>query len=166
MDIERNSQSSLGQRVLDHLDGVPKVKSPLRLRYAAETKVFRDQHGGLEEIRLKLGFSRRKMCQLLLVDPSAWTRWMRDESRVPPHIYRSLEWFLALNHKMLTEPDLAAVVRMRSFAAPLNSAEPGVLRAEVDSLRRTLARHRKVSMVLGGGLIMLNLLYVAFFVRL
>ena len=154
MDIERSADESLGQRALDYLDGVPKVKSPLRMQYAAETKVFKDQHGGLENIRQKLGFSRRKMCQLLLVDPSAWTRWMKDESKVPPHIYRSLEWFLALNLKMRTEPDLAELMRAR-FRLPevgLDPAQQPVLRAEIQILRNDLRRQQWVSAFLTAGL--------------
>ena len=34
------------------------------------------------------------MCQLLLVDPSAWTRWLK--SGAPPHVYQSLKWLIEL----------------------------------------------------------------------
>lgn len=74
-------------------------KTSLRLRYEAEVRVIRRQLGSLEQVREELGLSRRKMCQLLMVDPSAWTRWMKDESRVPPHIWRSLQWYMALIDK-------------------------------------------------------------------
>ncbi len=87
--------------------------SALRRIYESEVRQFKEQHGGLEKLREKLGLSRRKMCQLLLVDPSAWSRWMRDESRVPPHIYRSLEWYLALNHRRYTDPDLSRLITAR-----------------------------------------------------
>lgn len=76
-----------------------RAKSPLRIKYEAEKSVLRQKLGSLEEIRQKLGLTQRKMTQLLLVDPSAWTRWMRDESRVPPHVYRSLQWYLELVDK-------------------------------------------------------------------
>lgn len=85
-------------------------KSSLRMTYEAEVKVFRSKFGGIEDIRKNLGLSRRKMCQLLMVDPSAWTRWMRDEDRVPPHIYRALEWYLALEKKLINEPGLATLL--------------------------------------------------------
>ena len=55
--------------------------------------------GHLEDIRKQLGLSQRKMAQLLLVDPSAWTRWTRSGERAPPHIYRALQWYLALEEK-------------------------------------------------------------------
>jgi hypothetical protein len=35
------------------------------------------------------------MCQLLLVDPSSWTRWTK-EGQAPPHIFRALEWYMLL----------------------------------------------------------------------
>lgn len=41
----------------DFLEGPNKVKTPLSILYAAEIKVFKDQHGGLEDIRKKLGLS-------------------------------------------------------------------------------------------------------------
>jgi transcriptional regulator with XRE-family HTH domain len=77
----------------------PRLKTSQRLTYEAEARVLRQQVGSLEKIRENLGLSRRKMCQLLLVDPSAWTRWVRDESRVPPHIFKALQWYLLLIEK-------------------------------------------------------------------
>lgn len=66
-----------------------KAKTSLRMNYEAQAKVIERQTGGLEAIRLQLGLSQRKMAQLLLVDPSAWTRWMKTSP--PPHILRSLQ---------------------------------------------------------------------------
>lgn len=77
----------------------PRVKSSLRLKYEAEAQVLRTKLGGLEAIRAQLGLSQRKMCQLLLVDPSAWTRWTQGGEAAPPHVYRMLQWYLALNEK-------------------------------------------------------------------
>ena len=74
-------------------------KTSLRRRYEAEVDVIRSQIGGLEKVRDRLGLSQRKMCQLLMVDPSAWSRWTKDESKVPPHIYRALQWYLALTQE-------------------------------------------------------------------
>jgi transcriptional regulator with XRE-family HTH domain len=71
-----------------------KAKTSQRLKYEAEITVLKREMGGLEDIRLKLGFSRRKICQLLMVDPSAWTRWTANESDAPPHIYQALKWYL------------------------------------------------------------------------
>jgi transcriptional regulator with XRE-family HTH domain len=79
--------------------GRRRVKSSLRLRYEAETHVIERKIGDLESIREKLGLSQRKMAQLLLVDPSAWTRWTKGEDAAPPHIFRMLQWYLALEEK-------------------------------------------------------------------
>src|SRR5262245_16869396 len=54
-------------------------KTALRMKYEAEARVFLQKYGGLENIRKNLGFSQRKISQLLLVDPSAWSRWVKDE---------------------------------------------------------------------------------------
>ncbi len=51
--------------------------------------------GSLEEVRKSLGFSQRKMAELLMVDPSAWTRWTKEGA--PPYVYRALEWYMLLS---------------------------------------------------------------------
>lgn len=72
-----------------------RVRTANRIKYEAEVDVIRRQIGDLEDIRSKLGLSRRKMCQLLMVDPSAWTRWMKEGA--PPYVYRALEWYMLLS---------------------------------------------------------------------
>ncbi len=82
-----------------------RARTALRIRYEAEASAIQKRLGGLEEIRNVLGLSQRKICQLLLVDPSAWSRWTRtdkNKSAAPPHIYRSLQWYLALQDKYPT----------------------------------------------------------------
>ncbi len=73
-----------------------KVKSSGRMVYDAQVKSIIEKHGNLEKMRMELGLTRRKLCQLLLVDPSAWTRWTKSEASVPPHVFRALEWRLEL----------------------------------------------------------------------
>jgi len=75
--------------------GETRIKSSNRMRYEAEVKFLKESNGELEAIRERLGLSRRKICQLLLVDPSAWTRWTAPDGEAPPHIYRALDWYLA-----------------------------------------------------------------------
>ena len=67
-----------------------RTKTSERYVFEAESKVSQSRIGTLEDVRFRLGLSRRKMCQLLLVDPSAWTRWNRKGADAPPHIYRCL----------------------------------------------------------------------------
>lgn len=62
----------------------------------SEAQVIKEQIGDIEEIRMKLGLNKRKICELLLIDPSTWTRWSTGKTDVPPHIYRMLQWGLAL----------------------------------------------------------------------
>lgn len=76
-----------------------KMKSVNRLRYEAEVEFLRRQNGDLEAIRARLGISRRKMCQTLLVDPSAWSRWTAPGQQAPAHVYRALDWYLSLMEK-------------------------------------------------------------------
>lgn len=75
-------------------------KTSLRIHYEAQVSVIQGQIGNLEKIRVSLGLSQRKMAQLLLVDPSAWTRWTKNEDSAPPHIWRALQWYLALREKI------------------------------------------------------------------
>lgn len=81
------------------IDQNPRVLSALRMKYAAEVQLIKNRWGDLEAIRNTLGLSQRKICQLLFVDPSAWTRWTRSDGEAPPHIYRALSWFLLLQEK-------------------------------------------------------------------
>jgi hypothetical protein len=52
------------------------------------------EFGDLNQIRITLGLSQRQLCKLLLVDPSAWTRW--NKTGAPPHIYQALKWLVQL----------------------------------------------------------------------
>ncbi len=71
----------------------------LKLQYDAEVTIIKSKLGDIENIRNDLGLSQRKISQLLMVDPSAWTRWTKQITPVPAHIYRSLQWYMALIEK-------------------------------------------------------------------
>lgn len=73
--------------------------------YLLEKERIISEIGDLEQIRATLGLSQRKVCQLLLVDPSAWTRWLNTENGAPPHIYQALRWLIELKK---VNPDAAA----------------------------------------------------------
>jgi transcriptional regulator with XRE-family HTH domain len=77
-----------------------KSKTSLRMLYEAKSNLIRKQLGGLKGVQRELQLSQRKLAQLLMVDPSTWTRWVKNEDSIPPHIWRSLEWFLALQNKV------------------------------------------------------------------
>lgn len=82
------------------IEGGTRSKTSMRMHYEAQVSVIQKQVGNLEEIRENLGLSQRKMAQLLLVDPSSWTRWTKQGDQAPPHIWRALQWYLALREKI------------------------------------------------------------------
>lgn len=118
--------------------GASRSKSVLRMRYEAEVSVIRKRLGSLEEMRGKLGLTQRKMSQLLLVDPSAWTRWTKDGEDAPPHIYRMLQWYLALEDKYpALDPQfwLAATARVRE---PEQTAQLAAATLDLEAQQRSL----------------------------
>ncbi len=81
--------------------------------YHLEKQQIIREIGDLESIRLTLGLSRRKICKLLLVDPSSWTRWTKKpNTEAPAYIYRSLQWCLAIMEKY---PESHPLVRSLSY---------------------------------------------------
>lgn len=98
LDFELSTNDEIEREVREDLN--PRSKTSLRIHYEAQVAVIQKQIGSLEETRLKLGLSQRKMAQLLLVDPSSWTRWNRPQEEAPPHIWRALQWYLTLQEKI------------------------------------------------------------------
>jgi transcriptional regulator with XRE-family HTH domain len=98
-------------------EGQDRAQSSLRIKYAAETQLIINKWGRLEDIRKTLGLSQRKICQLLLVDPSAWSRWTKNpqHDEAPPHIFRALSWYLLLLDK---SPELSPYVFLQTVARP------------------------------------------------
>ncbi len=92
------SQNSNSPNVL--IQNQEEIKTPLRLQYEAQVEVIKKQIGELETVREKLGLSQRKICQLLMIDPSSWSRWVVKKDPVPPQVYRALQWYMALNEKI------------------------------------------------------------------
>jgi hypothetical protein len=117
------------------------------------------------------------MAELLLVDPSAWSRWVRDESKVPPHVYRSLNWYLQLrehnknselneNKKTTMTHDEAQALRaeimqkLTDMRASLIGMEKEALTEWMSSERRELLQQFEKEAKLGGGwklLLLVNL---------
>ena len=98
-------KSTLGNDVLPPLlrsdfESALRSKTSLRLIYEAQTQVIQKQIGDLESVREKLGLNARKICQLLMVDPSAWNRWTRPGHTAPPHIWRALQWYMIVQEKL------------------------------------------------------------------
>jgi hypothetical protein len=94
------------QRDLETTSSETALKSALQTRpreqYLLEKDRIIAEIGSLEDVRFRLGLSQRKICQVLLVDPSAWTRWLKTGA--PPHIHQALKWLLELKK---SNPDIA-----------------------------------------------------------
>lgn len=134
-----------------------KAKTSLRIHYEAEAEVIRRKLGTLEAMRGQLGLSQRRICQLLLVDPSAWTRWTKSGEDAPPHIYRMLQWYLALQDKypvldvgfwLSTTPRLEDKARESGNAREIQNLQQslhekiGELSREIVDLNVNAARHQ------------------------
>lgn len=103
----------------------------------------------LEHIRIKLGLSRRQICKLLKVDPSAWTRWMKSPQGAPAHVHQSLEWYMKLVEQNPEQhaPQLLA----QKFEATNKEYEIQIskLKREVEVLRRENVDKKEVFEQLG-----------------
>ncbi len=113
-------------------------KTSLRMKYEAESTVIKKNIGSIEDVRIKLGLSQRKMCQLLMVDPSAWSRWQKEDSKVPPHIYRALQWYLALIDKSPEWHPLNTY--LGAFRPPTKKSDVKIeeLEGDIDNIQRQL----------------------------
>ncbi len=74
--------------------------------------LIKSQIGDIEEVRKGLGLSKRKMCQMLLIDPSTWTRWTTGKTVPPPYVYRMLQWGLAVMDRY---PEVHPLVNYEKF---------------------------------------------------
>lgn len=98
--IESFDKLSAELPLLELVDSNLRAKTSHRIHYEAQVEVIKKQIGDLESIRSQLGLTQRKMAQLLMVDPSAWTRWTKNREQVPPHIYRALQWYMTVQEKV------------------------------------------------------------------
>jgi transcriptional regulator with XRE-family HTH domain len=144
VDREEADKSDLGVKSSDFTGSYPtrelvsRAKSSLRLKYEAEASVIQIKLGDLEAIREKLGLTQRKISQLLMVDPSAWTRWTRSGENAPPHIYRMLQWYLALEEKY---PALDIGFWLSAVS---RSGEPALIAAQDEKLHELTAEVEKL----------------------
>ncbi len=109
-------------------------------KYAAEIDRIKKEIGDIEIFRARLGLSRRKICDLLMVDPSAWTRWTKPGSDAPPHIYRALEWLDLLEKRDEKKPTWQYQVQSEIGGA---QREIRGLQRKIQSLRQSRQRKTK-----------------------
>ncbi len=142
MDMEINELSS-DRKIVDQIPSKTRVKTSNRMNYEAQVDVIRKQIGDLESIRGKLNLSQRKMAQLLLVDPSAWSRWTAQGESAPPHIYRALQWYMTLQEQVpglnaayfLQKDTNGLKTEIKSYTdSKLNSLEDMVKQSHQDQL--------------------------------
>jgi|GEM_PF-1902918 len=151
-------------------------------QYKKEVEKVRGEYGDLEDIRRSLGLSKRRIALLLMVDPSAWTRWSREGGEAPPHIWRALQWYMILQSK---HPEMSASLWLNTLVRPqippqeLQKIKDEVLSASLqksreefdreleslESLKRHTAQLKTAQLILGGlvGLhILLAMIWVLF----
>lgn len=120
---------------MEDLNAVSPAKNEKRGRYELVVRAIREKHGGLEDMRARLGFTQKQMSELLLVDPSAWTRWVRDGESAPAHIYQALAWYLESRGVGATAASAAgATDKIAWKMAGASIVEAAVSGAEVVSL--------------------------------
>lgn len=141
-------------------------KTSTRIFYEAQVSVIQKQLGNLEKIRTDLGLSQRKICQLLMVDPSAWTRWNRNGEGAPPHVWRALQWYMTLQEKIpgLTpqyfigkDPQILhekALLRINEEKAHRETLE-ATFQAQHVKLLKSLRFHRRLSYILLAAVILM-----------
>jgi hypothetical protein len=113
-----------------------RAKTSLRMQYEAQVQITQKNFGSLEEIRQKLGLSKRKICQILLIDPSTWTRWTTfNNQSAPPHIFRMLEWYLLLQEK---HPSLSQNFWLSSVTSHASKSE--ISHAQIRKLEEAITQ--------------------------
>ena len=97
--------------------------------YASEVGQIISKYGDLEDMREHLGLSRRAICQQLLVDPSAWSRWTKA-GQAPAYVYQAIA-------------NLIYIEKLRQGEAPGLSApaeKPSQWSLELDELQMQMAQ--------------------------
>lgn len=162
----------------------PRSKTSLRMHYEAQVKVIQNQLGSLENVRLNLGLSQRKMAQLLMIDPSSWTRWTKKGDEAPPHIWRALQWYSIIQEKIpgltanyfngnspqvlheesLRQIELERITRHTELAElktllSSEASEKKLLEQDIKKLKKDLKFHRNISIFI----LLISTLWVGLF---
>lgn len=103
----------------------------------------------LEAARIKLGLSRRQICKLLKVDPSAWTRWMKSPKGAPPHVHQSIEWYMKLVEQNPAENAPFALSQQIEDSNKQSKIQITRMKRELEHLRREHVEKKEVFEQLG-----------------
>lgn len=140
-DMPETSSGALEPRLSSNNSETGKEdKNALRMKYEAQAHLIRKQIGDIPQILSQLQLSQRALAQLMLVDPSAVSRWIQKPASIPPSVMRSLQWYLALQEKIpgltpsyfVGRQTQSEIVRLETKASQENS----LLRKEIDLLRK------------------------------
>jgi DNA-binding transcriptional regulator YiaG len=122
--------------LIPDLNKKARIKTSNRLNYEAQVEVIKKQIGDIEVIRNKLNLSQRKMAQLLLVDPSAWSRWSTPGESAPPHIYRALQWYMSIQEQI---PGLNAAYFLQKDTDVLKKELKSFTETQVQEIEKSIA---------------------------
>ena len=108
-DVQKQGEEKLLGKTLGH-----------REKNELTASLIKKQIGDIEQIRAFMGLNKKRMCELLLIDPSTWTRWTTGKTQPPPSVYRTLQWGLAVMDK---HPEFHPLLikQSQTLAEPANS---------------------------------------------
>ena len=109
----------------------------VRDRNEMTASLIKKQIGSIEQVRTLMGLNKRKMCELLLIDPSTWTRWTTGKTEPPTWVYRTLQWGLAVMDK---HPEFHPLVTRQGVGKSEYKESKSLkkLMLEVDSIKKDL----------------------------
>lgn len=107
-------------------------------RFVEQVQSIYIKYGELEEMREKLKFTRKQIAEYLMVDPSAWSRWVNgDPLAVPPHVVRTMGLIMEQNLKLtvqLRRQDLY----LRAAASDSESGLHEQYQSQIEALKEKL----------------------------
>lgn len=83
--------------VSDNVIDITEATRSLNQQYYGEKENIIKEFGSLEDMRMKLGFTKSQIAKLLLVKPATWSRWEKNPSKAPPHIFQAVKWYTLLS---------------------------------------------------------------------
>lgn len=86
-----------------------KSMTALKLQFEAEVGAIRRRIGGLNSFLSTHGMKQRDLARLIMVDPSAVHRWVKEEGKTPAYVWRILDYF----HALELAPDRDITRRLR-----------------------------------------------------
>lgn len=115
-----------------------------RDRNEITASMIKKQIGDIEQVRALMGLNKRKMCELLLIDPSTWTRWTTGKTNPPTWVYRTLQWGLAVMDK---HPEFHPLIKNQGVSE-LNRSNPKELKKlvnEIDDIKKDLQKWTRIA---------------------